>query len=340
MIEWIKKQYVSIILVTLLCVFVATRLKVMLTERTSNEAQPSVSKSVNQTDSAGQPHHVSDEKKEDCVGPSCGKTEPTVNSDKTVAVTPTPSPTATAPASTESPIVAKEKACDEKYNQDCVDLAELKESQGDKAAALKLYQKACRPPEVDIEACGDAGRLLSFTDAEQARRDCEKGQLHFCLMVAGYYYERNDKAQAKQLTDYGCKQGLSEACVSAGYMMTNEDIKAAKEKCNMGSAADCLYVVGQGSAQEKSAQTTEYFSKACDLGDQTSCLHAGASVADDKVEALNKSCFWDGKVTACLLLIGKNSEEVGEGKDPELQKKLINKACDLGSKTACQSKEK
>ena len=113
-----------------------------------------------------------------------------------------------------------------------------------------------------------------------------------------------------------------------------------RDRCKLGNAADCLYVVGQGSVQEKPAQESEYFAKACELGDQTSCLHAGSSVSDDKVEALNKSCFWDGKVTACLLLIGKNSEEVGEGKDPELQKKLINKACDLGSKTACLSKEK
>lgn len=339
MIEWVKKQYVSIILVALLGVFGLTRLKTLHQEKGQNGNQQ-IKASSEQAAGEGVTlsQHLSDDKKEPCVGPSCGSPTP-VNEQPTPTSTPTKTDVANTPVM-DSPIVAKEKACDEKFNEACIELAELKESQGDKASALKFYQKACRPPDVDIEACGDVGKLMNSNDADQARRECESGQLHKCVSLSGYYYENNDKSQAKQWNVYGCKNGLTEACISVGYLLTDEEIKASKGKCKQGSAQDCLYVAGQGSFQEKYAQQSEYLLKACDLGDQTSCLRIGEEVSDDKVEALNKSCLSEGKVTACLLSIGKNSTDSHEGKNPELQKKLIIKACELGNKTACTSLEK
>lgn len=338
MIEWVKKQYVSIILVALFCMFAWVRVKTLHHERgpsVSPQANSPTEQPTNQPgDTPAKP--LAEGKKESCVGPSCGATIQTNSQGQPI------SGKANTTISTDSvsPLAGKEKACDAKSNEDCIELAELKESQGDKAAALKLYQKACRPPDVDIEACGDAGRLLSSDEADQARKDCEKGQLHMCLSVAGYYYEKNDKSQAKQLYNYGCKKGLSEACMNIGYLMSDEEVKVSKDKCKEGSASDCLYVAGQGSFQEKYSQQSEYLLKACELGDQTSCLRGADAVSDDKVAALNKECLWDGKLTACLLSIGKNSADSQEGKDPDLQKRLISRACELGNKTACKSMEK
>jgi len=128
--------------------------------------------------------------------------------------------------------------------------------------------------------------------------------------------------------------------MSVGYLMSDEEVKASKDKCQKGSASDCLYVAGQGSLQEKYTQQSEYLLKACELGDQTSCLRGADAISDDKVADLNKACLWDGKLTACLLSIGKNSADSHEGKDPDLQKRLISRACELGNKTACVSLEK
>lgn len=338
MIEWVKKQYVSIILVALLCIFALVRVKTLHHESGLNTPPPASSPTEQVANQLGvtRGKSLTDEKKESCVGPSCGTAVQTNEQGRA-----TLGKADTTTVATESPIAGKEKACDTKSNEDCIELAELKESQGDKAAALKLYQKACRPPDVDIEACGDAGRLFNADEADQARRDCEKGQLHLCLSVAGYHYELNNKAQAKQWYTYGCKNGLTEACINMGYMMSDEEIKASKDKCTQGSAADCLYVAGQGSAQEKYSQQSDYLLKACELGDQTSCLRGADAVSDDKVAALNKECLWDGKLTSCLLSIGKNSADSHEeGKDPDLQKKLITRACELGNKTACVSLQK
>lgn len=261
-------------------------------------------------------------------------------------------------------------ACSQGSVKSCADLGLLLLTaatlERDPARAAPLFEYACQGGS--MPACSALGVLLAQSDDKQAvlrghalmRRACDAAMGTTCndwgLAHAEGWGMPRDMRQAALLFHRACGAHEVSGCASyAELMQTGEggvpvDPRGALElfskACTQGSFRAChgvglALLEGRGIAKQ-AAETAPYLQYACEYKFAPACdalagLLDSGQAGTNLAEAVRLSAFSceQGIATSCLRLGDYYERGVGVGRDRERAGELRQRACRLGSSSAC-----
>jgi len=261
------------------------------------------------------------------------------------------------------------KACDLNDSDACFELGKMYEKGNDDVSidyeeAVKYYKKAC-----DLDnavACNNLAYLYNHGKGVQKhngiafkyyKKSCKLGNLMGCYNLGSMYFHgegtKPNRYKAKVLFQKVCEKGIGAGCNDLGYMYAHgiyvkkdilEALSLYNDACQYGEALGCanlgnIYANGLFGVTQDKVKAEQYFSRACELDDISSCnkLQSIKKITT-KVDfnLAKKACEHNGKV-ACYKL-----GELYASKNPIVEKddkkalEYFQKACDLGHNQACK----
>lgn len=205
---------------------------------------------------------------------------------------------------------------------------------------------------------------------EQTKSECDEGKVSACVDIAKSYLRLNDRQKAFTILESACLTKKNpEACVMWHEALLDKGeidqaYEIAQKACSLNVGISCHELAWKYKKENELSRSISFFTKACENGEDKSChelglhhmsfnrrlaysffesackaYHRQACDFKEKIERYFsevKKCDNENKPRACFI-VASFEEDYG---DKTLSLKLFSKACNKGSRLACDRLKK